>query len=276
MQKHAASYTECRAANNRQLLFNNLKNNMKKGNSINSTSRVKDEITNIINELNAEGDLNISGIRKSIIINYIASNNEANIKSCSRDTIQDGFISTGEISRPTLSNNSNNQGFNSCPDLHQIIKCSKKVEVTNNIKAFIKKLHSIAKHYGTHGCTDEDYFDQHCNNKGEMIFSKDRMPDGRTTKEKKFSKQQYYLMRTYLIHWDAFLESERQRRLVIINKENDELKKSCEEAVELFLTNDKSETKFKEVSNETSIYQCTTSHFAKSNKDLMIGFIVGH
>ena len=55
------------------------------------------------------------------MIDCTARNNKINEISCkSKDTIQDGLVSTGDISRTR-----DGKGANSCPDLCQIIKYTK-------------------------------------------------------------------------------------------------------------------------------------------------------
>ena len=134
----------------------------------------------------------------------MATNNNANDRACSADVIQEGFYKTGEISR-----NSDGTGYNLCPDLFQIISCTKNPQIKNHRNDFIRSLHLVGRDYGKDGCLSEEYFDSYFDADGTtMIFPRDKMPDGVTEKEKKYCDGQYHLMRTILPHWDYFIKME--------------------------------------------------------------------
>ena len=61
----------------------------------------------------------VHGRRYKTIIDCVGSNNEVNVRSCGRDTVQDGYFVMGEISKTT-----SGTGYNSCSDLYQIINCT--------------------------------------------------------------------------------------------------------------------------------------------------------
>lgn len=66
-------------------------------------------------------------------------------------------------------------------------------------------------------------------------------------KEKTFLDQPHHAMRACIMHWDAFIKKDNERRQLIINKENAKLSKLHVEALEFFAANAKAEDKLKEI-----------------------------
>ena len=128
--------------------------------------------------------LKISKNKLDIMINCFASNNKINETSCkSKDATQEGFISTGDISRIR-----DGKGINSCPCLCQAIKCTKNNDVLKNRDDFIRKVCSVTSSYFNQGDLAEKQFDQ----KG---FIKD-INLKKIVRELYFTDHQHYLMRS--------------------------------------------------------------------------------
>ena len=86
------------------------------------------------------------------MIDCVESNNKINENSWNnKDTIQDRLISTGEISQIRDS-----KGVNSYPDLHQIIKCNKNIDILNNRDDFTQKVYSAAR-----SCFNQGYLSEY-------------------------------------------------------------------------------------------------------------------
>ena len=81
------------------------------------------------------------------MIECVASNNKINYARCkSKYTIQEGFISTGEISRIR-----DGKGINSCTDVCQMIKCTKNNDILKNRDYVIRKVCSVSRSYFNKG-----------------------------------------------------------------------------------------------------------------------------
>ena len=98
------------------------------------------------------------------MIDYLASSNRIHNTSCkSKETIQDGFISTGEISRTR-----NSKGMNSCLDLYQIIKCTKNKSILENRDAYFNQDSLYEKQFDVSSLCKDSYFN---NNTCELHFT---------------------------------------------------------------------------------------------------------
>jgi hypothetical protein len=133
VQKCAGGFTECGSANDRQQLFKNTKANQKKESCMAVSSDLKIEATAQFEACKTRGLLNLALWKMNALIDCVASNNKINDKSCkSIETVQDGYISTGEMSRTA-----DGKGYNSCPDLYAMVQCTKKRTVLDDSYSWI-------------------------------------------------------------------------------------------------------------------------------------------
>ena len=139
--KVGAGFTEGGSACDRSRLFANTKHNQIILTTEQTNTSLREVTERSIKVLIDRKLLNVTSVKRNAIIDTIASNNVINDTSCkSRITIQDGFISTGEISKSL-----DGKGINSCPDLHAMIKCTKNKSILNNVNAYVDKLHKMAQ-----------------------------------------------------------------------------------------------------------------------------------
>ena len=92
-------FTECGSANDRQQLFKNNKMQHRVNTCLEKKTVLKDTIVSHLASCKEKGVLLPAGWKVQNIIDAVATNN-INDKSCrSRETIQDGFVSTGKLVR---------------------------------------------------------------------------------------------------------------------------------------------------------------------------------
>ena len=269
IQKHAAGFTECGSANDRQQLFKNTKHNQRRTSCSSINTALKQEALKSLKIAKGKGLLKLSRWKFEAIIDCIASNNIINDKSCkSRETIQNGYVATGEISRDV-----NNVGYIACPDAFSIIRCTKNRQILNNYKEFARKLFPIARAYASNGSLSEAFFDAHTDDNGRLVFPLDKMPDGETNKIKKFTHAQYHLMRTTLPHHKSFIERETLQRDLLHRKKVDAILKKHDDALSLFSMNSEAEEKLKRQSKGHPISTCTAKHFSTLTAKLLDAFV---
>ena len=258
--KVGSGFTEGGSACDRSRLFANTKHNQVTLTTEQTNASLREVTERSIKVLIDRKLLNVTSVKRNAIVVTIDSNDIINETSCkSRITIQDGFISTGEISKSL-----DGKGINSCPDLHAMIKCTKNKSMLNNVNSYIDKVHKMARSCVRQGdCTEEQY---------GTVFNVDRCPD-KIMRESKFTCNQYHLMRCVMPYHFCFIKREIDRRKTLHEKKKSDIIKKYDNLNNTFTLNEDCENKLLTVSNNTLLNDMTVNHFSVVTAPLLKAFM---